>query len=125
MDERIKKLTDLIRETSFEIHKYHGHGHLEKIYENALLHRLRKNDLEIEQQVPLKVYDKDGTILGEYFADLLIERTIIVELKACKTIADEHIAQLFGYLKSSRMNHGILINFGSSKLQIKKYICEF
>jgi GxxExxY protein len=125
MEEKIKKLTDLVRETAFNIHKYHGPGHLEKIYENALFHRLRKNGLEVEQQLPLKVYDEDETVLGEYFADLFINKTIIIELKACKTIADEHIAQLFGYLKSSRINHGILINFGSPKLQIKKYICEF
>ena len=122
MDKEIKKMTDLVRETSFEIHTYHGHGHLEKIYENALVHRLKKKNVNAEQQYPLKVYDEDGAILGNYFADLFIEREIIVELKACNHLGDEHVAQLFGYLKSARIPHGILINFGAQKLDIRKYI---
>lgn len=121
---KIFKLCDLIRETSFEIHRYHKHGHLEKIYENALAHRLRKKGLNVEQQFPLNVYDEDGTVLGKYFADLFIENTLIVELKACNTFKDEHIAQILGYLRSSKVKHGLLINFGASKLQIKKYIME-
>ena len=67
--EDINKLCDLVRETSFAIHKYHTNGHLEKIYENALANRLRKQGLKVEQQHPLTVYDEDGTVLGEYFAD--------------------------------------------------------
>ena len=60
-------------------------------------------------------------IFGEYFADLLVEDTLIVELKAVKTLVDEHVAQLLGYLRSSRREHGLLINFGSAILQVKKY----
>lgn len=120
--ESINQLCDLVRETSFSIHRYHRHGHLEKIYENALAHRLRKLDLEVEQQHPLRVYDEDGTLLGDYFADLLIEGQLIVELKAIRTIADEHVAQILGYLRSSRIETGLLINFGSPVLQIKKYL---
>ncbi len=116
----INLLCDIVRETSFAIHKYHRNGHLEKVYENALVNRLRKLGLEVEQQFPLKVFDEDGTVLGEYFADLFIERCLIVELKACKAIDDAHVAQLLGYLKSSRIETGLLINFGSSKLYIKK-----
>ena len=70
----------------------------------------------------MQVRDEDGTVLGDYFADLFIEDVLIVELKACKTIVDEHIAQILGYLRASAIEHGLLINFGSSKLQIKKYI---
>lgn len=117
----INELCDVVRETSFAIHKYHRNGHLEKVYENALVHRLRRRGLHVEQQFPLKVYDEDGTILGEYFADLFVEACLIVELKACKAIDDMHVAQLLGYLKSSRIETGLLINFGSSKLYIKKY----
>ena len=123
-DESIFKLCDVIRETSFAIHKYHKQGHFEKIYENALFHRLRKMSLQVEQQFPLNVYDEDGTILGEYKADLLVENRLIVEIKACQTLADEHTAQLLGYLRSSRIEHGLLINFGAPKLQIKKYILQ-
>ncbi len=122
MDEKIKTLCDLVRETSFAIHKYHRHGHLEKIYENALRNRLSKQGLNVKQQHPLNVLDEDGALLGEYFADLLIDETVIVELKACKGLLDEHTAQLLGYLRSSRIEHGLLINFGAPKLQIKKYI---
>ena len=113
-----------MRETSFEIHKYHKQGHLEKIYENALAHRLRKLNLKIEQQFSLSVFDEDGTLLGDFKSDLFIENCLIVEIKACKTIADEYIAQLLGYLRSSKIEHGLLINFGAPKLQIKKYVLQ-
>ena len=120
--ENINELCDVVRETSFAIHKYHRNGHLEKVYENALVHRLRKQGLKVEQQFPLTVYDEDGTILGEYFADLFVEDCLIVELKAVKATTDEHVAQLLGYLKSSRIETGLLINFGAAKLYVKKYL---
>lgn len=96
----INNLCDIVRETSFAIHKYHRSGHLEKIYQNAFVHRLRKQSLKVEQQHPLTVYDEDGTILGEYFADLFVEDCLIVELKAVRATTDEYVAQLLGYLKS-------------------------
>jgi len=70
----------------------------------------------------LSVYDEDGTPLGDFYADLFVGGKLIVELKACNAIANEHIAQLLGYLRASRIEHGLLINFGSPKLQIKKYV---
>ncbi len=118
----IKELCDLVRETAYSIHVYHGHGHLEKVYENALAHRLRKAGLKVEQQYPLNVYDEDGALIGEYFADLFVDGRLIVELKACRKLADEHTAQILGYLKSAHIEDGLLINFGSYKFQIKKYI---
>jgi GxxExxY protein len=118
----INELCDMVRETSFAIHQYHRHGHLEKIYENALAHRLGKAGIHVQQQHPIHVLDEDGTMLGEFFADLLIEGKLVVELKAAKTIADEHVAQLLGYLRSTRMEHGLLINFGAPKLFVKKYV---
>jgi len=114
-------LCDQIRETSFSLHRYLRQGHLEKVYENGLAHRLRKAGLNVEQQHPIKVFDEDRTVLGDYFADLLVEKELIVELKACKALASEHIAQLLGYLRACRIEHGLLINFGASRLQIKKY----
>jgi GxxExxY protein len=120
--ESLNQLCDIIRETRFAIHKYHRTGHLEKIYENALSNRLRKQGINVEQRFPLVVYDEDGTVLGEYFADLFIEGRLIVELKACRSVADEHVAQLLGYLRSSRIETGLLINFGMAKLYIKKYL---
>jgi len=118
--EEINRIADVIRETGFDIHKFHKHGHLEKIYENALPHRLRKLGFHVEQQFPITVFDEDGTVLGDYFADLLVERCLIVEIKAANGIADGHIAQLLGYLRSSRFEHGLLVNFGAPRFQIKK-----
>lgn len=118
----INELCDLVRETSFAIHQYHRHGHLEKIYENALAHRLGKAGLNVQQQHPIQVLDEDGTILGDFYADLIVEGQLVVELKAVKGIADEHVAQLLGYLRSSRMEHGLLINFGAPVLYVKKFV---
>jgi len=115
-------LVDLIRETSFSLHQYLRYGHLEKVYENGLANRLRNTNLKVDQQYPLKVYDEDGSVLGEYFADLFVESRIIVELKACKALAPEHTAQLLGYLRACQVEHGLLINFGAPKLQIRKYV---
>ena len=67
----IKALCNQVRQTAYDIHLYHGHGHLERVYENALAHRLRKAGLDVKQQWPLTVYDEDGTLLGDYLADLL------------------------------------------------------
>ena len=116
-----KALCDRIRQVAFDIHVYHGHGHLEKVYENALAHRLKKAGIRVEQQCPIQVFEEDGTNIGEYFADLLVEDEILVELKAAKTIAPEHEAQILGYLKSARKQHGLLINFGAYKFEIRKY----
>ena len=121
-DQEVFRLCDRIRETAFSLHKYLRHGHLEKVYENGLAHRLRKAGLKIEQQYPLKVYDEDGTILGDYIADLLVEGRVLVELKACKALADEHTAQLLGYLRACRVEHGLLVNFGASTLGIRKFV---
>ena len=120
-EEAAKALCDRIRQIAFDIHVYHGHGHLEKVYENALAHRLKKAGIRVEQQCPIQVFEEDGTNIGEYFADLLVEDEILVELKAAKTIAPEHEAQILGYLTSARKRHGLLVNFGSYKFEIRKY----
>jgi GxxExxY protein len=117
----IFELCDIVRETSYAIHVYLGHGHLEKVYENALAHRLRKLGLKVEQQYAITVHDEDGTVIGEYFADLFVENQLIIELKAVRAIAPEHVAQILGYLRSTKIEDGLLINFGSFKFEIKKY----
>src|SRR2546428_12823993 len=118
--DQIMALCDRVRQIAFDIHVYHGHGHLEKVYENALAHRLRKAGLDVRQQYPIQVYDEDGTLIGDYYADLLVEGWLIVELKTAKALADEHSAQVLGYLKSARLEHGLLINFGSYKFEMRK-----
>jgi len=118
----ILTLCDVVRETSFDIHRYLRSGHREQIYENALAHRLRKKGISLEQQQEVKVYDEDGTFLGLLKADLLIEGRLICEIKGVRALVDEHTAQLLGYLRASRIEHGLLINFGASKLEIRKFI---
>lgn len=118
------ELCDIVRETGFAIHQYLRNGHLEKVYRNALVHRLRKQGLNVAPEYRLNVYDEDGTLLGEFFADLFIEGILIVELKAVRATLDEHVAQLLGYLRCSRIEHGLLINFGAPKFYIKKYIMQ-
>jgi GxxExxY protein len=118
----VKALCDQVRQTAYDIHVYHGHGHLEKVYENALAHRLRKAGLDVKQQYPLTVQDEDGTLIGDYLADLLVEDTLVIELKTAKALALEHEAQVLGYLKSARLEHGLLINFGSPKFEMRKFV---
>jgi len=118
----LNELCDEVRQTACDIHVYHGNGHLEKVYENALAHRLRKAGLDVKQQHPLKVHDEDGTVIGDYYADLVVADRLMVELKAAQRIADEQVAQTLGYLKASRVEHGLLINFGSYRFQVRKYV---
>jgi GxxExxY protein len=122
MKDDIFHLCDRIRETSFALHKHLRHGHAEKVYENGLAHRLRKQGFAATQQHPLQVFDEDGTMLGEFFADLFVDQRLVIELKACRALVDDHVAQLLGYLRASRIEHGLLINFGSPKLEIRKYV---
>ena len=86
-----------------------------------MTHRLAQKGIKVRQQHPLKVRDEDGTVQGDYLADLFVESRLIVELKACKALADEHTAQLLGYLRASRIEHGLLINFGAPRLEIRKF----
>ncbi len=118
----IQELCDLVRETAYAIHVYHGNGYLEKVYENALVHRLRKAGVNVDQQLPFAVSDEDGTIIGEYFADVVVEGRLVVELKACRSLSNEHIAQVLHYLKATSIKDGLLINFGAYKFEIRKFI---
>jgi GxxExxY protein len=119
--DQIMALCDQVRETAYAVHQYHGNGYLEKVYENALAHRLRKAGLDVKQQHRLIIHDEDCTEIGKYYTDLFIEGELIVELKACKTITAEHKAQLIHYLKGAGKEHGLLVNFGSYKFEIKKF----
>ena len=121
-EKEILALCNVIRQTSFQIHNYLRSGHREQIYENALVHRLRKQGISVARQQQIRIFDEDGTVLGLLRADLLIESRLICEIKGVSTIIDEHIAQVLGYLRASRLEHGLLINFGAPHLQIRKLI---
>ncbi len=120
----IFRLCDVVREAGFAIHRYHRNGHVEKVYQNALLHRLRKQGIAVEAEVPLTVFDEDGTVLGDFRADLLVAQSLLLELKAVKRLEDEHVAQVLGYLRASRLEHALLINFGGGKYEIRKFILQ-
>ena len=98
-----------------------GVGFLEKVYENALSVELKKTGLKVSQQKPIKVY-YSNSLVGEYFIDLLVEDQVIVELKCIDTseFHNKHQAQLINYLKASNLELGLLLNFGNSKLKIKR-----
>jgi GxxExxY protein len=121
-DGDILTLCNIVRQTSFDIHRFLRNGHREQIYENALAHRLKKRGITVEQQQEVRVFDEDGTCLGHLRTDLLIENRLICEIKGVRALVDEHTAQLLGYLRAARMEHGLLINFGAARLQIRKYV---
>jgi GxxExxY protein len=105
------ELTDGIISAFYKVYNKLGHGFLEKVYENALLHELRKRGFRVSKQVPLAVW-YDGIKVGDYFADLLVNDLVIIELKAGSVIAEEHEAQLLHYLKASKFEVGLVLNFG-------------
>jgi GxxExxY protein len=117
-----EEMTGRIRQIAFETHRYFRNGFLEKVYENALANRLRKAGFQVGQQVPITVRDEDGTMVGDYYSDLLVDGFLIIELKAVKAINDEHVAQLIHYLKATGHELGILINFGAKVMQFKRIL---
>jgi GxxExxY protein len=118
-----EELTGKIIGCAYQVHNKLGAGFLEKVYENALTIELRKQGLNVEQQAKIQVW-YDGQIVGDYFADLLVEKNIIVELKAAQTLIKEHEVQVVNYLTATGMDVGLLINFGSS-VQVKRKYREF
>jgi len=116
-------LTKAIIGCAFKVHNTLGTGFLEKVYENALRIELVKQGLQVKQQAPIEVYYEDE-VIGEYFADLLIEDRIIVELKADRNLHKKHEVQLVNYLTATGVETGLLLNFGSS-VQIKRKFRQY
>jgi GxxExxY protein len=119
----INNLTHAIIGCAFKVHKVLGTGFLEKIYENALKIELDKLRISVQQQKELPVW-YDGKAIGFYYPDLLIEKQLIIEVKAVQNLVKEHELQLVHYLMASRIDHGLLINFGSS-VQVKRKFREY
>ena len=115
-----KELSNKIIKCFYTVYNTLGYGFLEKVYENALMIELSKNGLKAEKQKHIKVfYDKKS--VGEYFADIIVEDTIILELKAAKSVVEEHDLQLINYLKATKIEIGLLLNFGK-KPEFKRKI---
>ncbi len=104
-------LTDQILQAFYTVYNTLGYGFLEKVYENALALELKQRGLQIEQQAPVQVYYA-GQPIGRYFADLLVENKVIVELKTAEAISAAHEAQLVNYLRATGIEVGLILNFG-------------
>ncbi len=117
----INELTYLINGAVYEVNRVLGGGFLEKIYEKALLVEFHKRGLKAEAQIPITVKYK-GQVVGEYFADIVVEGQVILELKAIEQLQKIHEAQLLNYLKATGFKIGLLINFKYPKAEIKRFI---
>lgn len=112
-------LTELILQCAFDVINELGSGFLESVYQNALSLALMQAGLNVNLHYPINVVFRKESV-GEFYADLLVEKKIIVELKAVKELAPEHQAQVINYLKATGIEVGLLINFGNQKLQYKR-----
>ncbi len=121
MDEQKDKLTEIIIGCAFKVSNTLGCGFLEKVYENALVIELRASGLHCEQQKPIPVIYL-GSIVGDYYADILVEGQVILEIKAAKAIDDTHQAQLIDYLKATGIHRGLILNFGTAKIGYKRIV---
>ena len=113
------ELTGSIMNCCFEVMKEVGSGFLENVYKNALLIAMRQKGLQVELETSFEVMFR-GNIVGRYRADLIVEKTVIVELKCCESLGKEQQAQLFNYLKVSQLPVGLLVNFRRGKLEWKR-----
>ena len=113
-----KDITDKIIKGFYQVNNELGFGFLEKVYQNALMLELIAMGLFCEKQKQVKVF-YSGQVVGEYFADLIVNSSVIIELKAAETLVDEHELQLINYLKATDMEVGLLLNFGR-KPQFKR-----
>ena len=116
-----KELTYLINGAVFEVNKVLGPGFLEKVYENSMMVELKKRHLKAQAQEPIKIEYK-GEIVGEYFADIVVENRVILELKAVESLQKIHEAQILNYLKATDYEIGLLINFTYPKAEIKRFV---
>jgi len=114
------RLTERAIGCAFRVSNSLGTGFLEKVYENSLAHELRKAGLKVDQQFPIEV-KYDGRLVGEYFADLLVEGSLLIELKAVEELSTAHAAQCINYLKASGLALCLLMNFGKTKLGIRRF----
>jgi GxxExxY protein len=119
LDESINQITSKVIECCFLVSNNLGCGFLEKVYENALAFELRKTGLCVEQQFEIPVY-YSGVLVGEFVADLLIEKKVIVELKTVKLLSDAHSAQCLNYLAATGLPICLLVNFYRPRVEIKR-----
>jgi len=117
---RLNELSGKVLGSCFEVANELGVGFLESVYEKALLYALKEKELNAESQVPVKVGFR-GYDVGIFYADIMVENCLIIELKAVKALVPEHNAQVLNYLKATGIEAGLLVNFGTSKLEYRRF----
>ena len=122
-EDSLNGISERIIGCAFTVANTLGAGFLEKVYENALAHELRKSGLTVAQQRGISIV-YDGVNVGQYAADLLVENAVLVELKAAKALDGVHRAQCLNYLKASGLRLCLLLNFGSPRLEIKRLLFD-
>ncbi len=122
-DEKIlyKDLSYSIVGLAMKVHNELGNGFLEKVYENALMLLLKQAKIEAEQQSPINVMFQDQ-VIGQYYADILVDGKIILELKTVDKIVGEHVSQVIHYLKATGVKLGIILNFGQKSFEYKRVV---
>ena len=116
------EVTEKIIEAAYKVHNILGYGFLEKVYQNSLIIELRKSGFSVEDEKPIIVYYQ-GEIVGKYIADIIVDDKILLEIKAIKELSEFHEAQIVNYLKATRIEVGLLINFGRS-VNVKRRIMD-
>lgn len=116
-----KDLSYKIIGLAMEVYNKLGYGFLEKVYENALMVLFKREGIKVKQQTPITVYF-EGEIVGEYYADILVEDKIILELKAVEKILDVHKSQTLNYLKATGLQLAIILNFSKEKLEYERLV---
>ncbi len=122
--DEMRKLTEKVIRCAFAVSNTLGCGFLDKVYENALAHELRKAGLHVQQQHAIIVF-YDGVAIGEYVADLLVEKVLLIELKAVKDLDDIHLAQCLNYLKATHLRLCLLMNFAKPKVEIRRVVNNY
>ena len=120
----MKQLTERVIQCAFAVSNTLGCGFLEKVYENALAHELRKAGLQVQQQHGITVY-YDGVAVGEYTVDLLVEEVLLLELKVIKNLDDIHLAQCLNYLKATNLRLCLLMNFAKPMLEVRRIVNNY
>ena len=121
-DLKYRELTEKIISIFYRVYNKLGYGFLEKIYENAMMLEFKKEGITAVSQSPIKVLYEDE-LIGEYYADILVDNKVIVEIKASRRLVDENEAQLLNYLKATEIEVGLLLNFGA-KPEVKRKIFD-
>jgi GxxExxY protein len=120
----MNQLTETVIRCAFTVSNSLGCGFMERVYENALVHELRKAGLQVEQQHGITIR-YDGIVVGEYVADLLVEGVLLIELKAVREFDDIHLAQCLNYLKATNLHLCLLMNFGKPRVDIRRVVNNY